>query len=90
MILDVMLGLTNPQRDLLLMLGFFAVGLGIMIYVFIHRDGPFDAFDKSQPKWKQSKAFGCLRIIIYIIIILASLLGIMAWWFETRGSTIGK
>jgi len=80
MILDVMLGLTNPQRDLLLMLGFFAVGLGIMIYVFIHRDGPFDAFDKSQPKWKQSKAFGCLRVIIYIIIIMAALLGIMEWY----------
>ena len=79
MILDVMLGLTNPQRDLLLMLGFFAVGLGIMIYVFIHRDGPFDAFDKSQPKWKQSKAFGCLRVIIYIIIIFAALMGLMVW-----------
>ncbi len=77
--LEVILGTKMTTTDSLLMVGAFVLFTGIIIYVGIFYVGPSETADKPEPKWKQSKAFGCLRVIIYIILIFAALMGLMVW-----------
>ncbi|MDB4712751.1 hypothetical protein OAF43_00860 [bacterium] len=74
--------LAQSQKEFLLAIGLEVIGLGILIYVLIIRP---DAADRkkleSGPAEKQDEP-GCARVIIYIIIILAALLGIMDWFLS--------
>ena len=79
-----MLGLAESQKHFMLAIGLSVFGLGILIYVLIIRP---DAADRkkleSGPAEKKDESDGCtngcLRAIVYILIILAAFLGIMEW-----------
>ena len=76
--------------ELLWMLGLFALGLGILIYLVIFRE-PAEPADEPVPLTWGSFAFrfayGCFRVIVYLIIIFAVVVG-LAMLFAVIGEWI--
>ena len=76
--------------ELLWMLGLFALGLGILIYLVIFRE-PAEPADEPVPLTWGSFAFrfayGCFRVIVYLIIIFAVVVG-LATLFAVIGEWI--
>ena len=72
------------------MLGLFALGLGILIYLVIFRE-PAEPADEPVPLTWGSFAFrfayGCFRVIVYLIIIFAVVVG-LATLFAVIGEWI--
>ena len=72
------------------MLGLFALGLGILIYLVIFRE-PAEPADEPVPLTWGSFAFrfayGCFRVIVYLIIIFAVVVG-LAMLFSVIGEWI--
>ena len=72
------------------MLGLFALGLGILIYLVIFRE-PVEPADEPVPLTWGSFAFrfayGCFRVIVYLIIIFAVVVG-LAMLFAVIGEWI--
>ena len=72
------------------MLGLFALGLGILIYLVIFRE-PAEPADEPVPLTWGSFAFrfayGCFRVIVYLIIIFAVVVG-LAMLFAVIGEWI--
>ena len=72
------------------MLGLFALGLGIIIWLVIFRE-PAEPAEEPVPMTWGSCAFGCVylcfRVIVYLIIIFAVVVG-LAMLFAVIGEWI--
>ena len=76
--------------ELLWMLGLFALGLGILIYLVIFREPAEPAEEPVQLTWGSFAfrfAYGCFRVIVYLIIIFAVVVG-LAMLFAVIGEWI--
>ncbi len=78
------------------MLGLFALGLGILIYLVIFRE-PAEPADEPVPLTWGSFAFrfayGCFRVIVYLIIIFAVVVGLSMGYaviVEWINGTLGR
>ena len=76
--------------ELLWMLGLFALGLGIIIWLVIFREPAEPAEEPVQLTWGSFAfrfAYGCFRVIVYLIIIFAVVVG-LAMLFAVIGEWI--
>ena len=72
------------------MLGLFALGLGILIYLVIFREPAEPAEEPVPLTWGSFAfrfAYGCFRVIVYLIIIFAVVVG-LAMLFAVIGEWI--
>ncbi len=96
-----MLGLNTCEKEFLLTLGCYALGLGIIIYLVVFRpdaadrkrleNGSAEPADEPVPITWGSLAFGCaygcFRVIVYLIIIIAVVMGgLMLYGWLTASS----
>ena len=86
---EIMLVLNTSEKEFLLTLGCYALGLGILIYLVVIRpdaadrkrpeNGSAEPADEPVPMTWGSFAFGCaylcFRVIVYLIIIIAVVVG---------------
>ncbi len=98
---EIMLVLNTSEKEFLLTLGCYALGLGILIYLVVFRP---DAADRKRPENGSAEpadepapitwgslafgcAFGCFRVIVYLIIIIAVVMGgLMLYGWLTASS----
>ena len=96
-----MLVLNTSEKEFLLTLGCYALGLGILIYLVVFRpdaadrkrleNGSAEPADEPAPITWGSLAFGCaygcFRVIVYLIIIIAVVMGgLMLYGWLTASS----
>jgi len=98
---EIMLVLNTSEKEFLLTLGCYALGLGILIYLVVFRpdaadrkrleNGSAEPADEPAPITWGSLAFGCaygcFRVIVYLIIIIAVVMGgLMLYGWLTASS----
>jgi hypothetical protein len=98
---EIMLVLNTSEKEFLLTLGCYALGLGILIYLVVFRpdaadrkrleNGSAEPADEPAPiTWGSLAfgcAFGCFRVIVYLIIIIAVVMGgLMLYGWLTASS----